>query len=547
VNYVLRGLRVRPASLRTRAGLLAVLALALVYAAPIQPVGWNETAHYALVQALADGTPIIDDHLDTAPTGDKVRIDGHWYSDRAPGLALWSMPAYEVLSAVGLAGEAPVRVGPHKNDRAIWLLGLWGTVLPGLVLLLLVRSVAGRVEPGLGTLAAVAVGCGTLLLPFGTMFFAHVFAATLLFGAFAILFGERRRAGPPLRWALGVAGLLAGFAITTEYPSALVALVLAGYLLAGERRMRGALERLWPYVLGGAIGALPLALYNQWAFDSVTKVAYSGLPDHQHGFFGIGTPDLGVTAQLLFTSRGLLTLAPVLVLAAIGTVLMYTRGWRPEALVFGAIAALLLVYNSGYFLPFGGHDPGPRFLILGLPFAGVALAPAFARFPGPAVALAGASLMSMLIPTMTGPAVPSDPEAGIWTERLGDGHLQATFLTGLGVDADWLAWTPVLALLAAALFLAARASRLSPLSRAQIGAGVAALAAWALFAALGPDLLGIDRAAEKIVALGLPVPHPYGSRPIDTLVLLGAAAGAVALALQALRRSSSARPLGDSR
>jgi hypothetical protein len=547
VNYVLSGLRVRPASLRTRAGLLAVLALAVVYAAPIQPVGWNETAHYALVQALADGTPIIDDYLDSAPTGDKVRIDGHWYSDRAPGLALWSMPAYEALAAVGLAGEAPVRVGPHENDRAIWLLGLWGTVLPGFVLLLLVRSVAERVEPGLGTLAAVAVGCGTLLLPFATMFFAHVFAATLLFGAFAILFGERRRTGPPLRWALGAAGLLAGFAITTEYPSALVAVVLAGYLLAGERRLRGALERLWPYVLGGAVGALPLALYNQWAFDSVTKVAYSGLPDHQHGFFGIGTPDLGVTVQLLFTSRGLLTLAPVLVVAAIGVVLMHKRGWRPEALAFGAIALLLLVYNSGYFLPFGGHDPGPRFLILGLPFAGVALAPAFARFPGPAVALAGVSLTTMLIPTMTGPAVPSDPEAGIWTERLGDGHLQATVLTGLGVDSDWLAWAPVLAVLTAALFLAARASRLPRLSRAQVGAGVGALAAWALFAAFGPDLLGIDRAAEKIVALGLPVPHPYGSRPIDTLVLLGAAAGAVALALQALRRSSSARPLGDSR
>ena len=540
-------MRVRPASLITRAGLLAVVVVALVYAAPIQPVGWNETAHYALVQALADGTPVIDDHLDSAPTGDKVRIDGHWYSDRAPGLALWSMPAYGVLATVGLAGEAPVRVGPHENDRAIWLLGLWGTVLPGLVLLLLVRSVAERVEPGLGTLAAVTVGCGTLLLPFATMFFAHVFAATLLFGAFTILFGERRRTGPPRRLALGAAGLLAGFAITTEYPSALVALVLAGYLLAGEHRMRGALQRLWPYVLGGAVGALPLALYNQWAFDSVTKVAYSGLPDHQHGFFGIGTPDLGVTVQLLFTSRGLLTLAPVLVLAAIGVVLMYKRGWRPEAVAFSAIALLLLVYNSGYFLPFGGHDPGPRFLILGLPFAGVALAPAFARFPGPAVALAGVSLTTMLIPTMTGPAVPSDPEAGIWTERLGDGQLQATALTGLGVDSGWLAWGPVLAALAVGLVLAARASRLPRLSRAQIGAGVVGLAAWALFAALGPDLLGIDRAAEKIVALGLPVPHPYGSRPIDTLVLLGAAGGALALAIQTLRRSSSARPLGESR
>jgi hypothetical protein len=518
--------------------------LALAYAAPIEPVGWNETAHYALVQALADGTPIIDDYLDSAPTGDKVKLDGHWYSDRAPGLALWTMPPYLVLDAVGLAGEAPVRVGPHENDRAIWLLGLWGTVLPALVLLLLVRWVAERVQPGTGTIAAVAVGGGTLLLPFGSMLFAHVFAATLLFASFTILFAERSRLGRRA-WPLFGAGVLGGFATTTEYPSGLVALVLAAYLVAGARDLRGALERLWPYALGGVVGVLPLALYNQWAFDSVTKVAYSGLPEHQHGFFGIGTPDLGVTVQLLLSSRGLLTLAPVLIAAGIGVVLMYRRGWRHEALAFAAIALILMIYNSGYFLPFGGGVPGPRFLILALPFLGVGLALAFVRLPALTIALAGVSLATMLVATMTGPAVPTDAEAGIWMDRLGDGRLQATVLTGLGVDRAWLAWVPVLVLIAVAAILAARGAPSAP--RAQIAAAVAAVAAWALFAAFGPDAFGIDRAAEETVSLGLPVPHPYGSRPIDSLALLGAVAGIAALALHSASRRSSARPRGEIR
>jgi hypothetical protein len=531
-----------------RAALLALLALALVYAAPIQPLNWNVTGHYALVQAFADGTPMIDDYLDNAPTGDRVSVDGHWYSDRAPGLAYWSLPAFAALDLAGLAGGQTEPVGPHPNDRAIWLLGLWGTVLPGFVLLLLVRSVADRIDPTLGTVAAVTVGCGTLLLPFATMLFAHVLAATLLFGSFTVLFCERLRPGRPRHWGLGAAGLLAGLAFTTEYAAALVGVVLAVYALAGVRDLRGAMDRLWPYSLGAFLGALPLALYNHWAFGSFTKVAYAGLEEHQQGFFGIDTPDPAAAVQLLLTSRGLLTLAPVLVMAVLGVVLLYRRGWRAEALASGAIVLVLLLYNSGYYLPFGGEGPGPRFLLLSLPFLALGLGSAFARLPGATLALAGASIAALLIPTMTGPGVGSDAETGIWTERLGDGDLQATAFTAFGVDTPWLSWAPALVLLVVVLVFALRG--LPRPSNSQRAVGLAAVAAWALFAAFGPDALGIDRAAEKTVAFGLEIPHPYGQRPIETLVLIAAGAGVVvvsAAGLQSPSRSTSARPLGDSR
>lgn len=50
-----------------------------------------------------------------------------------------------------------------------WLLGLWAVVVPAALLLWLVRSLAERVAPGRGTLAAVALGAGTLVLPYATM------------------------------------------------------------------------------------------------------------------------------------------------------------------------------------------------------------------------------------------------------------------------------------------------------------------------------------------------------------------------------------------
>ena len=46
------------------------------------------------------------------------------------------------------------------------------------------------------------------------------------------------------------------------------------------------------------------------------------------------------------------------------------------------------IYDSGYWLPFGGGSPGPRFLIPMLPFLAVGLACAWRRFPATTLALA---------------------------------------------------------------------------------------------------------------------------------------------------------------
>src|SRR5258708_25104601 len=104
--------------------------------------------------------------------------------------------------------------------RAVWMIGLWAVVLPGLALLLLVRRTVERIEPGLGTATAVVLGLATLVLPFSTMLFAHVAAAMLAFASFALLFrGERLR-----RTAL--AGVCAGLAVAVDLPLVVPAIAL---------------------------------------------------------------------------------------------------------------------------------------------------------------------------------------------------------------------------------------------------------------------------------------------------------------------------------
>ncbi len=88
-------------------------------------------------------------------------------------------------------------------------------------------------------------------------------------------------------------------------------------------------------------------------------------------------------ATLLFDSRGLLTLSPVLAMGGLGTVLLYRRGHRAEALTIAGVCVCYLGYNSGYYLPFGGGAPGPRFLITMLPFLAFPIAPRPAALPRP--------------------------------------------------------------------------------------------------------------------------------------------------------------------
>ncbi len=545
-----------PSARARRFGPLAIVCLALAAATVMQANGWNQSSHYALTKSLASGTPAID--AVHRWTGDKARYEGRWYSSRAPGLALLSVPAYAGLELVG-APAAAARAGVLKREgEAIWALGLWAAVLPFALILLLVRRLAEQVEPGLGTPAAIALGAGTLLLPFSTMLFSHVLSAALGFAAFALLWRERE--GPPRPLLLAAAGLLVGLGVATEYPTVFIGLALGLYAIARgpaggasrERRARvlSAARRGLAYSAGVVAGVVPLLAYNTWAFGSPTHLAYADLEAHQSGFFGVGLPSPGVAVELLLSSRGLLTLAPILALALGGTVLLARRGWRAEAYTIAGVALLYLLYNAGYWLPYGGEVPGPRFLISAFPFLGVPLAVAFRRLPGPAIALALASIVAMASATITDPLIENEADTGLWGPALAGGDFQHTLVSALGLGDGWVAAAPFVALIGAALMLGAGAagSERLRLSARQAALGAAAAIAWAAFAILGPTVLGIDASAgARIVAAGgSAAPEvDHGPLPLLELALLGLAVSLAGLALAVALPRASARVRGS--
>ena len=168
-------------------------------------------------------------------------------------------------------------------------------------------------------------------------------------------------------------------------------------------------------------------------------------------------PDFQIALDLLFANKGLIMLAPVLGLALAGLVLLHRRGLRAETYVIAAIFLVYLTYNSGYWLPFGGGSPGPRFLVPVLPFLAIPLALAWKRWPATALGLAAASVLLMATATMTLPLLGND-DIGYWAEIVGMASFEHTLASIAGLDNGWVALAPFLLLLLAAAVLAARAT-----------------------------------------------------------------------------------------
>jgi hypothetical protein len=533
----------------------AIVALVIGWALIMQSLGWAQTSYYAFVKALGDGHASIDAyHWETR---DKSYIRGHFYSVKAPGLAFALTPPFMALDAIGapaLARKAAdvaraggarqwtyrglnVHAYGYNAKRAaeikrrleiqapmVWALGLFGTVLPALLLVLLTRRLVERIEPGLGTLTAVTLGGATLVMPFAVNLFSHVLAALLAFAAFALAWRERERDEPQLR-DIALAGVLSGLAVTTEYPLAIAGAIVGVYAL-----LRGPwLRRGLAYAGGVVLGVLPLLIYNLVAFGSVSTLSYKNAVNEQgrtghetlglngDGLFGIGMPKPRYALDLLLSPRGLLIVTPIVLMGLFGTVVMWRRGRRAEASVIGAIVAAYFVYDAGYWLPMGGGSPGPRFLIPTLPFLALGVAVAWRRWPGPTLALAVPSAVTMIAAAITYPLVTFGHTAD-WSQRASDANFQHTVLSLFGLDNGWVAVAPVLAAFLAAAILAWRSA-----PRLRVGlSGWAVLGAWGVLAGYLAPKIGETVIAGRVVGpVGIVDHRGHGQLVVWALVATG--------------------------
>jgi hypothetical protein len=366
-----------------RAGLvvLAVFALLTLDVVNLFPQfrSPNEFSRYALVVSMAERHRLdIDRELtEFGNHEDKSSFAGHFYSNKAPGLAFAALPVYVALRPL---------LGPATPDhfRAMFYLLRVGTVsLACFVALVVLRRRLRVLAEGSGAAPFVllAVAFATPFGLYARSFFSHAWTASLLYLAFELIERPSARA-----WQSALAGVLAGWAVLSEYPAALVAVALL--LRAFSRGPRRGIL----FAAGALPAAVLLGAYDRACFGGIFELSsrheasaeYRSLGERAS--VGFGPPRPWIAAEFLFSeSRGVLFESPIFLF------LPFALARRRGELFCAATTAVFFLVMCGYVNWHGGWSLGPRYL---LPVLLLAAWPLASWNPGrPARAAAAAAVV----------------------------------------------------------------------------------------------------------------------------------------------------------
>jgi hypothetical protein len=347
----------------------------------------NATRMFAAISLVEDHDATIDDY---APlTIDKAQFGGHTYMDKAPGMTLMAVPVVAAVNALTGTDARAERVlipelgaGRLMRPRVRLAAALTSALLTAVAATMLfgmTAELAGSL--GAGLFAALGYAFGTPIWGWSTTIFGHASAAALLLIATNAIWRGTRDEKPGGGQAV-IVGLALGWAIVVEYQAALSGLVIGLWAL-----WRYPAAARWPAIAlaagGAAVALVPLALYNLVAFGTLFKLGYEGVVGfagmHQ-GLFGLTYPKLGVIGQILAgAEKGLVWVAPILVVAPIGLALMiWRRGTRDLGILAAVVAAIVVLINASYVYWDGGSSTGPRLSVPAIGFLALGLGPLWA-------------------------------------------------------------------------------------------------------------------------------------------------------------------------
>lgn len=350
----------------------------VIYAYFYNGVGWNQNARLDSIYAFVEPGPHawsfrIDGFLPRPEanfnTGDWAQAGEHYYSNKAPGTALFGLLAYaplywlERLVGIDAAAFAPAHINAY-------LLNLWISVLPcalcaAFLLRVHLRDLPKHKRGALDVMFALFFG--TLLFPYSSQIWGHTPSAVCALTGLVCCTdagGTRRR--------FVVCGALFGAAVLMDFLAAASALFCVSYVAFKRRSQLGAV------LLGGAPFAALLLLYNALCFGSPFALAPSlSNPmfideGNLGGLFGrLSWQSLG--ALLISWKVGLLTFSPLFLFSGLGAAALWRKGHRDEVLLcLGAFVAtwgVIACFNGWH----GGDAVGGRYMIAALPALGFLL------------------------------------------------------------------------------------------------------------------------------------------------------------------------------
>ena len=323
----------------------------------------NVVTRWALSRQLIDsGTLHIDPFQNL--TNDKAFHEGHFFCDKA---VLTSFAA-AVPYAMARAGSDILNI--HIPASAYRYIAERFTAGLSFVLLLLFIKRYLQTKSKSTMIPLLALGAGSILLPYSTLLYGHVPAAFLLFMSY--YFQNRKR--------YLQADIFGALAAAVEFPVLLPFAILVIY--RGRAYWKPArIIQLAGFLL---IAFSPQLLHNYLAFGNPFTMGYSleaaeAFQGMGTGFFGYTFPSLRALYLLLLSpERGLFFYMPWTFLGILGFFRgrNFIRVLKRDPLPIMTAAYVLLF--SAYYMPSGGWAFGPRHLIPVIPFFCIGLS----RFAG---------------------------------------------------------------------------------------------------------------------------------------------------------------------
>jgi hypothetical protein len=359
--------------------LLTILAVTTTHASP---GSWNDASRIATVQSLVEFHSLVIDKTAFVATGDKVLIDGHFYSDKPPipsllGAAVY-FPLYHAGIGLHLGWSVPYYFITLLTVRLFWLLGT-------LAFFFLLEFTGLDAEKRY--LASLALGLGSLYFSWATTFNSHEVAAAFLSIGFYFLIKARFAARISL--PLSGAAIFFSLASTVDIPTSIFYVLFLLYVLRDPR-----LRRRVVFVLPLLVTVLPALAMTYSIHHSIVPVQIIGSYFQYPGSPWVGSDRLSgmhindatflltYALSALVGPKGFILYNPILWIAlwGIGHAIRQKALFFYEAIVVGTGSSVLVLYYLLFTNDYSGWSYSIRWFVPLLPLLCFFLYPFFQAY-----------------------------------------------------------------------------------------------------------------------------------------------------------------------
>ncbi|NOQ21688.1 MAG: hypothetical protein GQ565_03415 [Candidatus Aegiribacteria sp.] len=339
---------------------ILLISVAIIILTVFHPYPYdNVVTRWALSRQLIDNGSInIDPYIKY--TSDRAFSNDHYYCDKAVLTSVAAAIPYGITRTIAnlISLEIPPSAYRYIAER------LSAGISFILLLFFLMKELNRTKKPTF--LPLLALGAGSILLPYSTLLYGHVPAAFFLFMSY--YFQNRNK--------YLQADIFGALAAATEFPVMLPFLILAAY----RGKKYWSLSRILQLAGIIVLAFLPQLIHNWVAFGNPLTMGYSletaeAFEGMSRGLFGFTLPSLkAVYLLMLSPERGLFFYMPWTVLGIAG----FFRGKQLISVLKNNPLPLMmityLILFTAYYMPTGGWAFGPRHLIPIIPFFAIGLA-----------------------------------------------------------------------------------------------------------------------------------------------------------------------------